>query len=108
MSDGQRRAEDSEDWKDYLDNNLNWEKAFDSLGASFTVRIILRRGLITEILQGLEQPENERHHDLENILKDCQSFRSDLNREKEKDVTQQIADINAVIDKVQELLDAQK
>ena len=68
-----RRAEDSPIWKEYVDTQLSWSKAFEKLGASFTVRILLRRELFQEILDWLENDaQDEEESELGKVLLDCE------------------------------------
>lgn len=71
-----RRAEDSQDWKEFEKKHektgaIPWDHSFQVMGAFFTVRILLRKELYSEILLWADTVRID-NPDLERILKDCE------------------------------------
>lgn len=80
---GKRRAEDSEDWSEYLNEQINWSKSFETLGEYFTIRILLRRELFTEIERWLKENGDNNIEEKDQILSACELTLKSLNEKKE-------------------------
>ncbi len=113
MSETQRRAEDTPQWREYLARtspdhdeedaaparDMHWPTAFETLGGPFVLRILLRRELFGEIAAWLESPAYEEAgvsaKDLERMRNDCLITMDSL---KNKDApAEKIAELRRVI-----------
>jgi len=99
-----RRAEDDPRWKSYVSDEINWTKAFETLGGSFTTRILLRREKFSIIKEWLDSPECGEEKDLDRILADCWVTLESL--ELKEAPAEKIADLKEIVDRLSKKIDS--
>ncbi|MCB1139194.1 MAG: hypothetical protein KDK23_10585 [Leptospiraceae bacterium] len=79
--------------------SISWEASFSALGPFFTVRILLRRGLYSEIKRWLMEDEGRYSPELPRILMDCIKTEQNI-RNRQNSVPDELEEIITLLQRV--------